>query len=83
MQKAETIRDLLNGPIQITSIKIERADILLQVLQENYLEWNAPAVQNDKLKSVQFISSYEEIQALISAIRDDTHEARILIDSIE
>ncbi len=83
MQPNETIRDLLNGPIQTTSIKIERADILLQVLQENYFEDDAPAVQNDKLKSFQFTNSYEEIQALISAVRDYTNEARTLINSIE
>lgn len=71
----QTVYDLINGPIYNTCCCISDADTLMRVLQEKYFDHGANAVKNSSVLQCAVIEEYEQVQAIISAVRDKTWEA--------
>jgi hypothetical protein len=57
-------------------ILIEKADLLLQALQENYFGWTEEKLKEDEGERQDFLLHYPVIQNLIDVTRDNTWEAK-------
>lgn len=81
-QNKITICDLYNEHLYPLELMIEKADTLIGILQTKYLPDSPEAIEENSLIAFQFEKSYEDIQILTEAIRDNTFNARKAINQI-
>ena len=79
----ETVLDLFDGPIFNVSYRLGIADVLVRILQDKYFGSRADIVRDSKILQYDLIRGYEEVQALLIVLRDQTFDALKEIEETE
>ena len=77
-----TITELYNDYLCDVDLKIEQADTLTMILQDNYLVWDESKLKSDNVKMYEWQESYKEIQMLIYTIRNAVWDAKKIMETV-